>query len=61
MSVAILVDAAFFLKRFPGIYPELDKSDPQIVGNTLCSMCMEHVRGEDLYRILVYDCKPLNQ
>ena len=61
MSVAILVDAAFFIKRFPAIYPKLDKSNPEVVGKTLYSMCMEHVKREDLYRILVYDCKPLNK
>ena len=61
MSVAILVDAAFFIKRFPAIYPKLDKSNPEVVGKTLYSMCMEHVKGEVLYRILVYDCKPLNK
>ena len=61
MSVAILVDAAFFLKRFPKIYPNHDKSNPEIVGKAMYSMCMEHVKGEDLYRILVYDCKPLTK
>ena len=61
MSVAILVDAAFFIKRFPGIYPRHDKSDPEVVGKELYSMCMKHAKGEDLYRILVYDCKPLNK
>ena len=61
MSVAILVDAAFFIKRFPKIYPRMDKGNPEVVGKTLYSMCMEHVKGQDLYRILVYDCKPLNK
>ena len=42
MSVAILVDAAFFIKRFPAIYPKLDKGNPELVGKTLYSMCMEH-------------------
>lgn len=44
MSVAILVDAAFFIKRFPAIYPKLDKGNPEVVGKTLYSMCMEHVK-----------------
>ena len=34
MSTAILVDAAFFIKRFPAIYPELDKSNPEMVGKS---------------------------
>ena len=35
MSVAILVDAAFFIKRFPAIYPTLDNGNPEVVGKTL--------------------------
>ena len=33
MSTAILVDVAFFLKRFRHVYPALDQSDPEVVGN----------------------------
>ncbi len=61
MSTAILVDTAFFLKRFRHVYPDLNAKDPTIVAATLCKMCMAHVGDADLYRILVYDCPPLNK
>ena len=54
MSTAILVDVAFFLKRFRHVYPMLNQNDPDVVGKTLYSMCMMHVDDRELYRILVY-------
>ena len=61
MSTAILVDAAFLLKRFRFVYPDLDGRDPERVGRTMYGMCLSHVDGTDLYRILVYDCPPLEK
>ena len=61
MSTAILVDVAFFLKRFRHVYPNLNRDDPEIVGKTLYSMCLAHVEDKELYRILVYDCAPLDK
>ena len=61
MTTAILVDAAFFLKRFRFVYPDLDGRDPERVGRTLYGMCLSHVDGTELYRILVYDCPPLDK
>ncbi|MEW8294076.1 MAG: NYN domain-containing protein [Candidatus Thiodiazotropha sp.] len=61
MPTAILVDAAFYLKRFNFVYPALDPRDPEIVAKTLYTMCLGHVEDTDLYRILVYDCPPLEK
>lgn len=61
MSTAILVDAAFFLKRLRQVYPKVDGHDPKQVVKTLYTMCMAHVEDTELYRILVYDCPPLNK
>ena len=61
MSTAILVDVAFFLKRVRHVYPKLSRNDPESVAKTLYSMCMAHVDDRELYRILVYDCAPLNK
>lgn len=38
MSTAILVDVAFFLKRFRHVYPMLNQNDPDVVGKTLYSI-----------------------
>lgn len=59
MATAILVDAAFFLKRFRHVYPDFDAQCPEVVADTLYTMSMSHVTDVDLYRILVYDCPPL--
>ena len=45
MATAILVDTAFFLKRFRHVYPDLNSRDPEQVGRTLYTMCMTHVSG----------------
>ena len=61
MSTAILVDTAFFLKRFRHVYPNLDGQSSAVVADTLYTMAMYHVTDVDLYRILVYDCPPLQR
>ena len=61
MSTAILVDTAFFLKRFRQVYPNRDARSPEVVADTLYTMSMYHVSDGDLYRILVYDCPPLER
>ncbi|OQW56263.1 MAG: NYN domain-containing protein [Proteobacteria bacterium HN_bin10] len=65
MPTAIFVDAGYFLKRFPKLYPTKPANDPAIVAKTLHEMALDHLtqRGDaerkDLYRIFVYDCPPL--
>ena len=61
MATAIMIDAAFFLKRFPRVYSGLDGRDPEVVAKTLYTMSMAHVTDVELYRILVYDCPPLDK
>lgn len=56
--VAILVDGGFFLKRYKRL---IDKNaTPQKVANDLFTQCLAHVEDGHLYRILYYDCKPLD-
>jgi len=55
---AILIDGAFFLKRYRCCF---DKNhSPDIVAKNMYTMCMKHVQNERLYRILYYDCLPLD-
>jgi uncharacterized LabA/DUF88 family protein len=65
MPTGIFVDAGFFLKRFPKVYPLKDAGDPALAARTLHEMALSHlsqrdgVEQRDLYRIFVYDCPPL--
>ena len=43
-----MIDAAFFLKRFPRVYPGLDARDPEVVAKTLYTMSMAHVTDAEL-------------
>lgn len=65
MPTAIFVDAGFFLKRFPSVYPDRNIGDAVLVARSLHEMALDHLRQRgdgdrrDLYRIFVYDCPPL--
>lgn len=67
MTTAVFVDAGFFLKRFHSVYPKKDQRNPVIVAKTLHEMALDHltqkgaVDRQELYRIFVYDCPPLNK
>lgn len=69
MKTAILVDAAFFLRRFPKIWPSLDRSSAPEVAKKLNETALSHLTQKiaskpvrkDLYRIFVYDCPPLTK
>jgi uncharacterized LabA/DUF88 family protein len=67
MTTAVFVDAGFFLKRFPIVYPAKDSKDPKLVARILHEMSLDHLRQKgdadrkDLYRIFVYDCPPLEK
>jgi uncharacterized LabA/DUF88 family protein len=66
-STAILVDGAYFLKRFRAVYPDKAAEDPQIVAKTMHDMACAHLypkkggQRRDLYRIFFYDCPPLSK
>lgn len=65
MRTAILIDGAFFLKRFPIVYRNDNSKDSATVVDRMYEMCLEHIyphnneRYEyDLFRIYFYDCVP---
>ena len=64
--VAVLVDLGFFLPRYRTLI-EKDANPPHTpkeVAHNLWRTAVSHVRkrdGEQLYRILVYDCAPLSK
>ena len=61
-KVAILIDGGFFLKRYPRCYGK--KETPEKVAKDMHAMALNHIdkkHGETLYRILFYDCPPLNK
>ncbi len=59
-TTAILVDGAFFLKRYRWAYGK--GHSPQQVAKNLFTMCIKHLEERnDLYRILFYDCPPLSK
>jgi uncharacterized LabA/DUF88 family protein len=64
--VAILVDLGFFLPRYRAVVERRDQQPhtPKEVARALWQTALKHVHkksGEQLYRILVYDCKPLEK
>ena len=71
VKTAILVDGAFFLKRYRKLYKR-DNRNPEKVANDLYTICHKHLTNkkaieqidqqehqENLYRIFYYDCYPL--
>lgn len=75
-KTAILVDGAFFLRRYQSLYKKPEDQTPQAAANNLYQMCMRHlqegnvrkgeernqnIRVHDLYRIFFYDCAPLTK
>lgn len=65
MATAILIDGAFFLKRFRHVYRDRNADDPKVVAKTMYDMACFHLhdrqghRKHDLHRIFFYDCPPL--
>ncbi len=59
--IAILVDGGFFLKRYRSCYKDSASHDPQTVAKNMYTMLMSHVDNARLYRILFYDCPPLEK
>lgn len=65
MKTAILVDGGFFLRRYRRIYGD---TAPGIAASKMHELCMNHLydrksrkRESDLYRLLFYDCPPMNK
>ena len=69
MPTAILVDAAFFLRRLPRVYPNIKASSAPDVAKRLYQTSLEHLNQKiggkanrrELYRLFVYDCPPLKK
>ena len=60
VSVAILIDGGFFLKRYNQLYKDGKQHSPRDVANNLHSLCHAHLKEQDyLYRIFYYDSLPL--
>lgn len=60
VSIAILVDGGFFLKRYNQLYEKGKQHSAKEVADNLYSLCMEHLKEQDyLHRIFYYDSLPL--
>ncbi len=62
---AILVDGGFFLKRYRYLYKDGSTHDPRTVAKNMHTGLLEHLKQKpkkvDLYRVLFYDCPPLQK
>jgi uncharacterized LabA/DUF88 family protein len=62
---AIMVDGAFFLKRYARTYGK--EHSPEQTAKNLFTMCLKHLGGQEgrvrseFYRIFFYDCPPLSK
>jgi len=62
LSVAVLIDGGFFLKRYFKIYKTSGDTSPEEVARKLYTLAMAHVgNGDHLYRIFYYDAIPFNK
>ena len=63
-KVAILVDGNYYLRRHHAFFGSDKTTDPLKVARSVWTHCMKHVRkneGEEIYRILFYDCPPVKK
>lgn len=62
--VAVLVDGAFFIKRYQKLITDSSTHTPKQVAKAFEKMCWDHINKKDndkMYRIFYYDCPPLNK
>lgn len=67
MKTAILIDGAFFLKRYKTIFGS--NMDPKVVAKNMYTLALAHLNYKEnkeekrscLYRILYYDCWPFSK
>ncbi len=59
--IAILVDGAFFFKRYKRCFTNGATHSPAQVAKNMYTMLLRHVENEELYRIFFYDCPPLSK
>lgn len=61
-KVAVLVDGNFYLRRHYSHFGSERSKNPRKVARDVWIHCMKHIRkkeGEEIYRILFYDCAPI--
>lgn len=62
LTVAILIDGSFFLKRYGKVFINGSEHTPEEVARNLYTIAHRHVgEGNYLYRIYYYDCLPLTK
>ncbi len=62
-TVAIFVDAGFFVRNFTKIADPNMTANPERLAKSMWHYWIKHVdrnNGEELYRIYYYDCPPLS-
>ena len=60
--MAVLIDGAFFLKRYFSLMDQSGLHQPDQVAKNLYQFALKHLRKEfHLYRIFYYDCIPLDK
>lgn len=62
-TVAVFVDAGFFVRKFTRIADPEMNADPNQLAKAMWHYWIKHVdgkNGEELYRIYYYDCPPLS-
>ena len=61
-KVAVLIDGAFFLKRYTRIFPGGENHSSEKIADNLYRMALRHIgKSNELYRIYYYDCLPLSK
>ena len=61
-KTAVLVDLAYFIRRYRGACKSMGVDpDPKQIAKAVWDTAVDHLtdRDNELYRILVYDCRPL--
>jgi len=66
MPTAVLVDGAYFIKRYRAVSNPSSHYDPRVVATDLFKWGLKHLDDRDtgqrqLYRIFFYDCPPLTK
>jgi len=61
VTTAILIDGAFFLNRYRKVFRSGKNHEPKTIAENLYRMSMKHLDDDYLYRIIYYDCSPLDK
>jgi len=62
ISVAVLIDGGFFLKRYYKVFPNSKDHTAAEVAKNLYTVALKHVGNDNfLFRIFYYDCYPISK